>query len=257
MSGDAVYTLTPVGRLVMGDAFVANDKDATGRLRIDKSGAPKVQYFIGIAVLKTDPAWAEFWAAVTGVAARDWPGGQFNHPNFAWKIVDGDHKYPDRSECAGCYIIRASTGFAPVVVNSNNQQIADPSQCKRGDYVRAYVSIKGNDDSAKFGVYVSHTMIQHVGFGEAISSGPSAAEVFAQPAAMPVGSSVTPVAPALAPAPVAAPVYAVPNAPTLVAPVVPIAPSPAPALIPAMPIASPSNVQPHPAILQPPAGPVG
>jgi len=281
MSGDAVYILTPVGRFIMGDAFTGSDKDfSTGRPRVDKHGQPNTQWFIGLAIPKTDPMWPEFWAALGAVGMRDFPAGQYQLPTFAWKVIDGDAKYPGKPECVGQYIVRMSTGFAPKVVNSANQQIVDPAQCKRGDFVRAYISVKGNDDPNKPGIYVSHSMVQHCGYGEAIQSGPDAATVFAQPVALPAGASATPVAPALAPAPAAAVPLAV--APSVYAPAMPAAVAPPLAVAPAVPLvpaaqplpvvaapvptqpvapvpipvaatASPSNlVQPHPAILQPP-----
>lgn len=276
MSGDAVQLLTPVGRFIMGDAFTGSDKDfSTGRQRLDKTGQPKTTWFMGLAVPKNDPTWPEFWNLLTQVAMRDFPAGQFNNPDFAWKVIDGDAKYPGKAECAGQYIIRMSTGFAPQVVNTANQQIINPTDCKRGDYVRAYVSIRGNDDPNKPGIYVSHSMVQHVGFGEAILSGPDAATVFAQPAALPPGASATPVAPAMAPAPVAAvaPVAMAPVPlvqPTAAPQAVALAPQPtapqpvAVAAVPTQPVAvapapvaataSPTSVQPHPAILTPPVG---
>lgn len=292
MSNERTYITTPVGRFIMGDAFTGSDKDPTGRPRLDQQGKPKTQWFMAIAFPKNDPGFGPMWQQINAVAQRDFPMGEWQRPEFAWKVVDGDAKYPDRDECRGCYIVRLSSGFAPTVYNSQNQQIIDPTQCKRGFYVRAYISVAGNADRQKPGIYINHHMIQVVGYGEEIVSGPSAAEVFATPAALPPGASAHPIAPAApmpaapgypaapapaygppqpayAPAPPAAPGYPAPAAyPTqppapayAPAPTAPAGyPAPAPvAVAPAPPTAYPGNPPappPHPGILTPPGGPV-
>lgn len=254
MSGEVTYITTPVGRYVMGDAFQGSDKDMQGRPRFDKAGKPKTTWFVGLAIRKDDPAWPELWGQIVAIGQRDFPAGQWNAPGFAWKVIDGDgvnqngQGYPDY--CKGHYIVRMSSGFAPGVYNAQNAQITDPAQCKRGDYIRAYVGIRGNDDQQKPGVYISHSMIQVVGYGEAISSGPSAEQAFgAAPASLPPGASTTPVA--------SAPMPAAPGVPPQVAPVPTApAPAPAPAAAPAVPTASPGNAAPapYPQILQGPTG---
>lgn len=217
MSGDPVYITIPPGRFVMGDAFTSSDKDAQGRPKFDKAGKPKHTWFMGVAIRKDDPEWPAVWAQIVGVAQRDFPRGEWQG-KFAWKVADGDgandngKAYPDY--CKGHFIIKMSSGFAPQVFNAGNQQIVDPTQCKRGDYVRAYIAVRGNDDPSKPGVYISHSMVQVVGYGQAIVSGPSADQVFGAPAALPPGASATPVAPA-------APMPAAPGYP-------PQAPAPAP-----------------------------
>lgn len=270
MSNEPVYITTPVGRFVMGDAFNGSDKDHQGRPRLNQSGQPKTQWFMGIAIPKADPGWPEMWSQITAVGQRDFPNGEWQRPDFAWKVVDGDSKYPDRPECAGCYIVRFSSGFAPSVYNAQNQQIADPSQCKRGDYVRAYISVRGNGDRQKPGIYVNHQMVQVCGYGEAINSGPSPEQAFgAPPATLPTGASQTPVAPVggmpapvnpIPPAPVGqvnagqtagamgAPAPNVAGHSTSVAP-------PTMTIAPQAPTASPSSpVAPYPEILNGPTG---
>ena len=274
MSGEVVYLTTPVGRYVMGDAFTGNDKDMQGRPRFDKAGMPKTTWFVGLAIRKDDPGWGDLWNQIVAVGQRDFPAGQWQSPAFAWKVIDGDgvnqngQAYPDH--CKGHYVVRMSSGFAPTVYNAQNQQITDPAQCKRGDYVRAYIGIRGNDDQQKPGVYVSHSMIQVVGYGEAINSGPSAEQAFGAPASLPPGASTTPVASAPMPAQPGAPAPAPAAYPPQAAP--PVAPAPgapapapmAPAVSPAQPTAYAGNApapapggqapQPYPQILQGPTG---
>lgn len=279
MSGEVVYLTTPVGRYVMGDAFSGSDKDMQGRPRFTQAGTPKTTWFVGLAIRKDDPGWADLWAQIVAIGQRDFPGGQWQSPAFAWKVIDGDgvnqngQAYPDH--CKGHYVVRMSSGFAPTVYNAQNAQITDQAQCKRGDYVRAYVGIRGNDDQQKPGVYISHSMVQVVGYGEAISSGPSAEQAFgAPPAHLPPGASTTPVASApmpaqpgapapggyttpaqpaggYAPAPQQAPAYYPPQAAP--APGAP-APAPASAGYPAQQTAYPSSGQ-APAYYPPQAAP--
>lgn len=266
---EAVQILTPVGRFIMGDAFTGNNKNMAGAPRVNKKGEPATQWFMGIAIPKADPGWADMWAQIAAVAQRDFPGGQFNNPSFSWKVSDGDTKYPDRPECAGHMVVRMSSGFAPRIFNSENQQITDPTQIKRGDYIRAYISVVGNGDMNKPGVYVNHQMIQLCGYGEEIRGGPDATEVFggSPVTTLPPGASATPVAPAAGmPAmpgavpvgvtTVAQPVYAPMPNPMPAAPA-PTAPGGMPGIpaapAPASPIASPGSAPPpHPTILQGP-----
>jgi hypothetical protein len=262
MAQEAIKVTTPVGRFVMGDAFNGSDKDAQGRPKFDKAGKPKTTWFVGLAIPKNDPAWNEIWGQIVAVGQRDFPAGQWQQPNFAWKVVDGDgtnqegKPYPDY--CKGHYIIRMSSGFAPRIFNAQNQQITDASQIKRGDYIRAFINVRGNDDLQKPGVYVSHEMVQVVGYGEAISTGPSPEQAFGQPAALPPGASPTPVASGPMPASPMQPAGGQPGYPAATAPGMPppyqppvapaaTAPAPtpgAPAGYQAQPTAYPGNGQP-------------
>ena len=261
---EPIYLTTPVGRFVMGDAFTGSDKDAQGRPKFDKTGKPRFQWFMGLAIPQNDPEWPAVWQQITQVGQRDFPAGAWQLPTFAWKVANGDgvnqdgKPYPDH--CKGCFILKMSNGFAPTIYNAQNQQIVDPTQCKRGDYVRAYISIVGNGDTQKPGVYINHSMIQVVGFGQAIVSGPSAAEVFVRPVALPPGASAVPVAPAGGmPAPAGAPMV-----PGVVAPTAPGLPPMAGAAGPVNPTVYPGNpgvpvagatapgVQPYPQILNGP-----
>lgn len=266
MTQEKVYVTTPTGRFVMGDAFTGNDKDMQGRPKYDQSGKPKTTWFVGLAIAKNDPEWPALWQQIASVAQRDFPGGQFNSPGFAWKVIDGDgvnqngQKYPDY--CHGCYVLRMSSGFPPTVYNGlqNNTQITAPTGIKRGDYIRAYINIAGNGDMQKPGVYINHQMIQLVGYGEAITSGPSAEQAFGPaPTNLPPGASTTPVASGPMPSPGAGPVQH-PIPPGALAPGVPVQPAvsapPGPPTVPQGPTASPTNqgVQPHPTILNGPTG---
>jgi len=207
---DSVYLTTPPGRIVMGDVFNGSDKDHSGRPRLDKQGQPKVQFFIGVAFPKNDPAWPAMWQQFVATAQRDFPNGEFQRPGFAWKVVDGDgvnqEGKPFPEYCRGHFVVRMSSGFAPEVYDPQNRQLSAGQGIKRGDYVQCYVAIRGNDDRQKPGLYVNHQMVKVIGYGEAISSGPSAEQAFgAAPAQLPPGASPMPTASGPMPAPAAGP----------------------------------------------------
>jgi len=250
-------------RFVMGDAFRGNDKDASGRPRFTKDGQPKTTWFIGGIIAKNDPAFAEFWQTLTAVAQRDFPGGEYQRPDFAWKVVDGDGTNQDGkaypAHCHGHYIVRMSNGYQPTVYDTANQQIVDPQQCQRGYYIRAALTVVGNGDAQRPGLYLNPNLIQVVGYGEIITSGPDPSQVFASPVQLPPGASATPVASAPMPAQVGMPPMGAPAA----APANPTAPvaqapaQPAPAALPGNPTASPTNqpaAAPYPQILNGPTG---
>lgn len=266
---EAIYITSPVGRLVQGDVFEGSDKDMQGRPRLTQQGQPKTQWFIGVAFLK-GPEWDAMWAQIAQAAQRDFPGQEWNAPGFAWKVVDGDAPAnATKVGFPGHYILRMSTGFAPTAYNAENQQIVDHKQIKRGYYVQVYFSTRGNGEPAtgKPGMYINHSMVRLVGYGEVISSGPSADQAFGGAPALPVGASTAPVAPIAAmPAPVGAPGVAAPMVGAPIAPVAPMsAPAPQPTLPPVtappgtpapLPTAYPSNTPPAgiPAGVQPAPG---
>ena len=232
---EAVNLVTPVGRLVQGNPFEEVTTNMTGQLLTDKNNNPRVEYFFAIAIPKTDPGFAPMYQQMQGVAAQSWPAGQSNAPGFSWKLIDGDDPaHADKVGFAGCWILRCNGGFAVKVYTTDGAQVVDPKALKRGDYVRAYVSIKGNGNTTNPGIYVNPSMVEIIGYGEEIIGGPSAAEVFGgAPAVMPTGASATPVAGApLAAGAVVTPA-AVPGAvvpPAVVTPAV-VTPAVAPAAV--------------------------
>jgi hypothetical protein len=200
--------LTPVGRIVQGHPMHAQDKNMNGQPLTDKNGNSRVNYFMGVAFSKSDPAVAEefgkLWGLFQQAAQSGFPGGQYNAPGFSWKLIDGDsldaqgQPYSNREGFAGHYIIRFNSGFAPKCYTAGGaRQIVDPEELKRGYYVRVYGSVVGNNNHQKPGIYVNMNMVELVGYGDVISSGPDGESIFGgQAAAMPAGVSQTPVAPA-------------------------------------------------------------
>lgn len=260
MSTKATEILTPVGRLVQGDCFEPQTTDAEGNPLVIKNGPnagkPRVDYFMAIAIPKTDAGYNELWAKIHNEARQAFPSlfdaaGNCINPKFAFKITDGDSQLPnskgtkpcDREGFPGHWILNFSGGFAPKCYTSGGAElINDPNMIKRGYYVRIYGTVKGNGSQQQPGVFLNHSMVELVGYGEEIITGPDGSAVFggAPAGALPAGASATPLAPAT---PMAQPAAA--PAPQAAAP----APMAAPAPQAAAP--APTNVQPAPDFLNP------
>ena len=247
MSNKPTEILTPVGRLVMGDCFEAQTTDAEGKPLLIKNGPntgqPRVDYYMGIAVPKTDAGYNELWAKVHGEARLAFPGlfdaaGNCVNPKFAFKIIDGDSRVPntkgikpcDREGFAGHWVLNFSGGFAPKCYTAGGAEvITDPNMIKRGYFIRIYGSVKGNGSQQQPGIFLNHSMVELVGYGEEIITGPRGDAVFGgSPAgALPAGASATPVAGA-------APIAQAPPPPAGAA-VAPAAMAPPPATTTALP----------------------
>lgn len=260
MTTQATQFLTPVGRLIQGDCFDPQTTDSEGKPLLIKNGPnagqPRVDYFMAIAIPKTDAGYAELWATIHGAAKAAFPAmfdatGNCINPKFAFKITDGDSQVPntkgakpcDRVGFPGHWVLGFSGGFAPKCYTAGGAElITNPDMLKRGYYVRIYGSVKGNGSQQQPGVFLNHSMVELVGYGEEINTGPSGDAVFgAAPAgALPAGASATPLAS---------------STPLVQTPAVgvqaPAAAAPAPAAQAAE--AAPSNVVPAPDFLNGPA----
>lgn len=205
-----VDLLTPVGRMVQGHPMEQQTTDHKGNPLVTKTGPnigkPRVAYFFAIAIPKNDPQWPAFKQQIDAIAQASYPAGEWQRPGFAWKIVDGDSTIPNENGGVpanmegfpGNWVIRCSGGFEPKVYTAGGaSQIVDKTQIKRGDYVRAYLSVKSNDQSgSQAGIYLNPNMVEFVGYGQEIVTGPSGEQVFGgAPAALPPGASATPLAP--------------------------------------------------------------
>jgi len=216
MSNKGTQILTPVGRLVMGDCFTPQTTDAEGRPLVIKTGPnagqPRVDFYMGIAIPKTDAGYNDLYATIYNEARVSFPNlfdasGQCLNPKFAFKIIDGDSQIPnskgnkpcDREGFVGHWILNFSGGYAPKCYVPNNGDLSlatDPAMIKRGYYVRICGSVKGNGSQQQPGIFLNHSMVELVGYGEEIITGPDANAVFgAAPAALPQGASATPLAP--------------------------------------------------------------
>lgn len=202
---------TPVGRLLQGDPFTAQDKDMTGAPRVIKrgpnAGQPNPQYYIGVGFRKDDPQWPIFRAQVDRVAQAAWPQGQWQWPTFAWKIIDGDS--PERNRKGrpwnsiegfpGHWVCRFASSYPPKCFHAGRyqpaDQILDKNTIRRGYFVRVNGSMEGNGETDNPGIYLNLDLVELAGYGPEITSGPDVGGAFAQPGALPPGASATPVLP--------------------------------------------------------------
>lgn len=229
--------LTSVGRIVEGSPWDGKTTDKNGKPLLTLSGQPKTEYYLALAIAKNDPQWPAQKQKIDLVARAGFPNlfdaqGNCIRPDFHFKIIDGDSTVPNRNNIRPCdktgfpghWILRMQSGFAPSCcknVDGRYEALTDPTSIKRGYYVRVAGNIAANNSQQSPGVYINMTMIELIGYGEEIQSGPSAQDVFgsAPVAQLPVGASSIPVAnpgtvpPATNMPPPVVPDYGFPNMP--------------------------------------------
>ena len=243
-------TITPVGRIVQGNPLVGNQvKDDHGALVFNQDGTPKLNYYMGLAISKQDPAAQQLIAKIDAEARAAWPNlfdpatGECRDKKFSIKYFDGDgfdhngKAFAEREGMAGHWIIRLQSNYPLRSYDgmAGNVEITDPERIYRGCYAVAAIEVKTNGATGTNtrGLYINTQGVQMVGHGERILGGANPDELFGaagaaipQGAYVPAGMSTTPVAP---PAPAA-----MQAAPHMVAtpppPAVPAAPTPPPAV---------------------------
>ena len=226
----AIEFVTPAMRMVQGDALTPQTKDNKGNPLTVKTGPNKGQptqrYFIAGAIPKTvldnrpgSPTagqrvanweFAELYAKFHQAGRQGYPNcfdaqGNITHPRFTLKIMDGDGVDSDgkpnntKPGFAGHWVVKFSSSFLPRVVDAQGNPITDADAVKRGYYIRVFGNCAANIGSDVPGIYVNHSGIQLIGYGEPISSGPDVASIFAKAAPLgytPEGMSSTPPVPA-------------------------------------------------------------
>jgi hypothetical protein len=179
-----------------------------------------------------------------------WPGGQYNRPDFSWKITDGDSAIPNKKGVAprsrqghpGHWIFAFSSSFAPDVLDSTGKGRVDPEMVKPGYFIQVAGSVKGsNDNTESPGIYLNSKFVSFQAYGPEIVNGPDPSTLGFGQAQLPAGASAAPVTSAFVP-PVQTPPPVAPVAPTVVTP---------PPVAPIVPMV----VTPHTSILNPPAPP--
>ena len=263
MTQQNTQLLTPVGRLVQGDCWKPQEKDAEGNPLLIKTGPnagqPRVTYYMALAIPKGDPGYAELWGKIHAEAVRSFPtlfdpSGNCSVATFAFKVTDGDstvanrkgRKPCDNEGFSGNWILHFSGGFAPAVFERGGQTpIVNSDAVKRGYFIRIFGNVAGNGSSQMPGVYLNFNSVEFIGYGEEIQVGPDGTAFAENPAgALPPGASATP----LAPTTPASGQAAVVGAP----PLMPVAPPSMPVAPPSMPVApAPSGVVPAPDFLNP------
>lgn len=248
--------LTPAGRLVAGSLYKPNTTDAEGKPLVVKSGPnvgqPRVEYYFALAIPKgVEQHWSQTpWGAIVYTAGRtDFPQAHLA-PSFAWKIKDGDSTIPNRKGKRPCdqqghpghWVLSFSSGYPPKISRENGTvPMLEADAVNAGDWVQVFGSTGGNGSQTQSGVFLNHSLVNFIGYGERISVGVDAASV-GFGAAMPVGASATPAAGAWTPPATAAAGFPSATAFPGVAPAtVAVAPhpgflQPAPGVVAAMPV---------------------
>jgi hypothetical protein len=214
---DEIYQLFPPGRLVQGSPYEPNTTDADGKPLVTKTGPnagqPRIEYYNAIAIPKTpgvthwaheksdDPnvgAWGmNLWNAV----AKMWPNGQYQRPDFAFKITDGDSTIPnkkgnrpcDATGFPGCWVLKFGGGYAPKIVNANGSElITEVGAIKLGFFVQMYASISSNKSDQSPGIYLNHRIMALTGWGPEIINGPDPSSVGFGAGPLPPGASSVP-----------------------------------------------------------------
>lgn len=246
MSTEKVYITSPVGRIVAGSLYKANDKDFDGKPLVVKTGQnagqPRVSYYIGLAIRKgQETHWAnasyvnhkgeliEWGKIIWSVGHRNFPEAA-KRPDFAWKIEDGDSTIPNKRNKRPCdgegwpghWIIRLSSGFAPKVYRPEGAgfvQEMTEGFIKAGHFVQVLFSVDGNGNQNNPGIYLNTQMVAFSAYGPEISFGPSVEDAGFGQSALPAGASAIPLASA-APMPAASAIGVPPAAlPSATAPV--------------------------------------
>ena len=248
-------TITPVGRIVQGNPLVGNQvKDDHGALVFNQDGTPKLNYYMGLAISKQDPAAQQLIAKIDAEARAAWPNlfdpatGECRDKKFSIKYFDGDgfdhngKAFAEREGMAGHWIIRLQSNYPLRSYDgmAANVEITDPERIYRGCYAVAAIEVKTNGATGTNtrGLYINSQGVQMVGHGERILGGANPDELFGaagaaipQGAYVPAGMSTTPVAPAAPAVMQAAPTP--PTPPHMVATPPPVqAPTPPPPAAP-------------------------
>lgn len=224
--------LTPAGRLVMGSLYEPNKTDADGKPLVHKSGPnmgqPREEFFFAIAIPKEpgQQAWWQkpanwdaanpgkpYWGElIMGVGQKGHPQ-MFQNPAYSWKVKDGDSQIPNRRgkrPCdspgfKGCWILMWTSGYAPRVLRDNGSVLMpEKDAIKLGDWIQVFGNVDDNGASQTPGVYLNHSMVNFIAYGERIVLGPDPSSVGFGVAALPPGATATPQAGSFNPTPGAA-----------------------------------------------------
>jgi len=213
----------PVARVVSGNLYKGNDKDAEGKPLTVKTpgpdfGKPRLDYYFAIAI----PKGAEQHWAATEWGAKLWAVGHAAFPNiasspaFSWKVKDGDSQIPNKKGKKPCdqpghpghWVVGLSSGFAPkvAVLDSKGEAVWNSQEglINPGDFVEAQATTSGNGSASQPGIYINHSAVCLRGYGERINTGVDLGSIGFGTAALPAGASLTPLAGAMPPAPPAA-----------------------------------------------------
>ncbi len=198
----AIEKLTlPVGRMVWGSATKSQiKKNYTTKQPVLKDGKTVDTWAFGIAI-ERNKFYNEIFPMLQAEVARLYPQG--THPDFSWKLTDGDtaiddkgRPYREREGYAGHVVINISTeAFAPDIYKFENgaYRKLEAHECKTGDYYAVNVNIKAHNEN-KGGLYFNPNMLELVGYGtEIVGRGADPMEAFGgKQHQLPAGASAVP-----------------------------------------------------------------
>jgi hypothetical protein len=224
MSKEATQILFPgiglTGRFVGGSLTTGQQVTSNGQPVKNADGSPVVDYPFGMAIAKRPGVdWKnEPWGqAMVAVAVRDFPQGQSQHPQFSWKVTDGDSTIPnkkgkkpaDNPNYSGSWVIWFSSRFPVKTVNADGSAPIPNDTIKPGHYIQVLGSVRGNTGDSP-GIYVNHDFVAHAGWGPEITFQQDASSVGFGGATLPPDGSATPQGSLAPPTPPQAPAAAAP-----------------------------------------------
>lgn len=271
--------LTGTGILLQGDPFRGN---TTGFNNVPlKDG--RVEYYCAVGFPKDQPQatnWDALWAVMNQVANTHKYAASYQQSawaGFHWKYEDGDApQNVSKPGWKGCHVIKFKNGFPPNVFDEKGQLVpspyidstdatgkftqqqkpgAHPFAC--GHFVRVLCSIKCNESAPpQSGIYINFHMIQRVGYGTEIHSGPDYTSIVnSAPVAQLAGMSTMPTGAAAAPGVSSVPPGAAPATPGAVGGAPITAPPATPGAAPAAPGAAQGMPPTAPPVAAAPAAP--
>lgn len=249
----------PVGRMVGGSCykmFPRRNDDNTPKMMAD-GVTPSLQASIGVAFAK-DPAFPHWtqtpWGQQTlAVGAAAYPDS-YQHPDFAWKVTDGDAKNGkkpgSKAPCTlpgypGHWVVYFSQSWLPKLCNDDGSQVLTQEDAiVPGYFVQVLAEVTDNKPSKSPGVYMNPKAVALAGYGEKIIS---AGEVDTKKAgfggaALPPGATTVPVGAltAATPAPLTLAAAPVPASAAPILPAIPVVVQPNTAYMAPPPVAAPT-----------------
>jgi hypothetical protein len=248
---DASSILLPPGRVLQGDLYKAQTTDQQGNPLTIKNGPnagkPTQQFYISIGIPKTgeqhwgSTAWGKI---IWDQGHRDFPAlidraAGYITRKFSWKVGDGDSTEANEAGrvnaqtegMPGHWIVSVRSTFPFKITDAAGNPLPQEGLVKRGFWVEAFVSVAGNDNAQRPGVYINPIGIAYRAPDKEIVSGPDLRQAGFGRAALPPGVTA-------APPSSGGPPPGVPSAGGAPVPGIP-APAPVPMGIPAAPAAAP------------------
>jgi hypothetical protein len=157
----------PMGRIVAGHPMTSSvvKDDRTQQPKLDMMGNPRKSVYFGLAIPKQgEQHWnqTQWGQLIWNEAAAGFKRGEYQAPTFAWKIVDGDSRIPNKKGripaeqegYAGHWVLNLSTELDPpkcykvnTAMGGTLQELTSDKQMKRGDYGRVSIIVKANCDA--------------------------------------------------------------------------------------------------------------